>query len=169
MSRFKRGYRAVWPLPVSSSSACLATPVPYTGRIASEPLGAFDCHDPRCARCRHRPSCQHQFCSLEMTPQPKPVPSTTRLTPTSIARWPQGRKSESNFDRSPPIHWFRPHIRGGRRLSLVLPWFEADNRCGFRGTVRVPMLVRILRTYKLPEILMLAAATLCVVVSVAAY
>jgi hypothetical protein len=29
------------------------------------------------------------------------------------------------------------------------------------------MLVRILRTYELPEILMLAAATLCVVVSVA--
>jgi hypothetical protein len=28
------------------------------------------------------------------------------------------------------------------------------------------MLVRILRTYELPEILMLAAATLCVVVSV---
>jgi hypothetical protein len=29
------------------------------------------------------------------------------------------------------------------------------------------MLVRILRTYELPEFLMLAAATLCVVVSVA--
>ena len=29
------------------------------------------------------------------------------------------------------------------------------------------MLVRILRTYELPEILMLAAATLCVVASVA--
>ena len=29
------------------------------------------------------------------------------------------------------------------------------------------MLVRILRTYELPEILMLAAVTLCVVVSVA--
>jgi hypothetical protein len=28
------------------------------------------------------------------------------------------------------------------------------------------MLVRILRTYELPEILMLAAATLCVVVSI---
>jgi hypothetical protein len=31
----------------------------------------------------------------------------------------------------------------------------------------VPMLVRILITYELPEILMLAAATLCVVVSAA--
>jgi hypothetical protein len=31
------------------------------------------------------------------------------------------------------------------------------------------MLVRILRTYELPEILMLAAAALCVVVSVLAY
>jgi hypothetical protein len=31
------------------------------------------------------------------------------------------------------------------------------------------MLVRILRTYELTEILMLAAATLCVVVSVLAY
>jgi hypothetical protein len=67
---------------------------------------------------------------------------------------------------APPIHWFRPHTGSGRRLSLVLPWFEADNRCGSRGTVRVHMLVRILRTYRLPEILMLAAAaTLCVVVS----
>jgi hypothetical protein len=66
----------------------------------------------------------------------------------------------------PPIHWFRPHTGSGRRLSLVLPWFEADYRCGSRGTVRVPMLVRILRTYRLSEILMLAAATtLCVVVS----
>ena len=37
---------------------------------------------------------------------------------------------------------------------------------GFGGTVRVPMLVRILRTYELPEILMLAVATVCVVVSV---
>jgi hypothetical protein len=54
-------------------------------------------------------------------------------------------------------------------MSLFLPPFEADNHCGFRGTVRVPMLVRILRTYELPEILMLAAATLCVVVSVIAY
>ena len=64
------------------------------------------------------------------------------------------------------IHWFRQHTGSGRRLSLVLPWFEADNRRGSRGTVRVPMLVRILRTYRLPEILMLAAAaTLCVVVS----
>ena len=63
------------------------------------------------------------------------------------------------------IHWFRQHTGSGRRLSLVL-WFEADNRRGSRGTVRVPMLVRILRTYRLPEILMLAAAaTLCVVVS----
>jgi hypothetical protein len=43
--------------------------------------------------------------------------------------------------------------------------FEGDNYCGSRGTVRVPMLVRILRTYRLPEILMLAAAPLCVVVS----
>ena len=61
---------------------------------------------------------------------------------------------------------FRQHTGSGRRLSLVLPWFEADNRRGSRGTVRVPMLVRILRTYRLPEILMLAAAaTLCVVVS----
>ena len=55
---------------------------------------------------------------------------------------------------------------GGRKVSLVLPWFEVDNYCGFRGTVRVPMLVRILRTYELPEILMLAAAALGVVVSV---
>ena len=31
------------------------------------------------------------------------------------------------------------------------------------------MLVRILRTYELPEILMLAAATLCVVLIVAAF
>ena len=31
----------------------------------------------------------------------------------------------------------------------------------------VPMLVRILKTYDLPEIMMLAAATLCMVVSVA--
>ena len=68
-----------------------------------------------------------------------------------------------------PIHRFRPAPEGGRRISLVLPWFEADNHCGFRGTVRVPMLVRILRTYELPEILMLAAATLCVVVGVLAY
>jgi hypothetical protein len=55
---------------------------------------------------------------------------------------------------------------GGRKVSLVLPWFEVDNYCGFRGTVRVPMLVRILRACELPEILMLAAATLCVVVGV---
>ena len=34
------------------------------------------------------------------------------------------------------------------------------------GTARVPMLVRILRAYELPDILMLAAATLCVVVSI---
>ena len=46
------------------------------------------------------------------------------------------------------IRWFRQHTGSGRRLSLVLPWFEADNRRGSRGTVRVPMLVRILRTYK---------------------
>jgi GAF domain-containing protein len=29
-------------------------------------------------------------------------------------------------------------IRGGRRLSSVLPWFEADNRCGFRGDCEGP-------------------------------
>src|SRR5215472_17004825 len=40
--------------------------------------------------------------------------------------------------RAPTIHWFRPHIRGGRRLSLVLTWFEADNRCGFRGDCEGP-------------------------------
>jgi hypothetical protein len=66
-----------------------------------------------------------------------------------------------------PIPWFRPHTRSGRGISLVLPWFEADNYCGFRGTVRVPILMRILKTYGVPEILMLAAATLCVVVSIA--
>src|SRR4029077_18034326 len=66
-----------------------------------------------------------------------------------------------------PILWFSAHSRTGRGISLVLPWFEADNHCGSRGTVRVPMLVRILRTYQLPEILMLAAATLCVVGGVA--
>ena len=65
------------------------------------------------------------------------------------------------------IHWFRPHTGSGREISLVLPWLEADNYYGFRGTVRVPMFVRILRTYALPEILMLAAAALCVVVVVA--
>lgn len=63
-----------------------------------------------------------------------------------------------------PGAWPKPMDRA---ISLVLPWFEADNYCGFRGTVRVPMLVRILRTYELPEILMLTTATLCVVVSVA--
>ena len=63
------------------------------------------------------------------------------------------------------ILWFRPNTGSGRGISLVLPSFEADNYRGSRGTVRVPMLVRILRTYALPEILMLAAATLCVVVS----
>jgi hypothetical protein len=67
------------------------------------------------------------------------------------------------------ILWFSEHSRTGRGISLVLPWFEADNYCGSRGTVRVPMLVRILRTYQLPEILMLAAATPCVVVGVVAY
>jgi hypothetical protein len=51
------------------------------------------------------------------------------------------------------------------RLSFA--YLKGDNYCGSRGTVRVPMLVRILRTYRLPEILMLAAATLCVVVVVA--
>jgi hypothetical protein len=66
-----------------------------------------------------------------------------------------------------PILWFSAHSRTGRGISLVLPWFEADNCCGSRGTVRVPMLVRILRTYQLPEILMVAAATLFVVVSAA--
>jgi hypothetical protein len=77
------------------------------------------------------------------------------------------------FRKSPTpmslILWFSEHSRTGRGISLVLPWFEADNYCGSRGTVRVPMLVRILRTYQLPEILMLAAATLCVVVGVVAY
>ena len=68
-----------------------------------------------------------------------------------------------------PILWFRPNTGSGRGISLVLPSFEADNYRGSRGTVRVPMLVRILRTYQLPEILMLAAATLCVVVGVVAY
>src|SRR4029077_13569387 len=45
-----------------------------------------------------------------------------------------------------PILWFSAHSRTGRGISLVLPWFEADNHCGSRGTVRVPMLVRILRS-----------------------
>ena len=49
--------------------------------------------------------------------------------------------------------------------TLSFAYLNGDNYYGSRGTVRVPMLVRILRTYRLPEILMLAAATLCVVVS----
>jgi len=31
------------------------------------------------------------------------------------------------------IHWFRRHTRSGHGTSLVLPWFEADNHCGFGG------------------------------------
>jgi hypothetical protein len=59
------------------------------------------------------------------------------------------------------IHWFR--AAGHPQFCLGLkPTIIAG-----RGTVRVPMLVRILRTYELPEILMLAVATLCVVISVA--
>jgi hypothetical protein len=51
------------------------------------------------------------------------------------------------------------------RNTLSFAYLNGENYCGPRGTVRVPMLVRILRTYRLPEILMLAVATLCVAVS----
>jgi hypothetical protein len=85
-----------------------------------------------------------------------------------VAAWERSRAvMESRAGWGLPIHWFRPHTRSGREISLVLPCFAADNCCGSRGTVRVPMLVRILRTYQLPEILMVAAATLFVVVSAA--
>ena len=54
---------------------------------------------------------------------------------------------------------------GKRRGTLILLGLNRTIIAG-RGTVRVPMLVRILRTFELPEILMFTAAMLCVVVSV---
>jgi hypothetical protein len=47
-------------------------------------------------------------------------------------------------------------------LASVVLKSAASFKCS-----EVPMLVRVLRTYDLPEILMLAAATLCVVISIA--
>jgi hypothetical protein len=57
------------------------------------------------------------------------------------------------------------HTLGGPRNTLSFAYLKGGQLLRVSGDCEVPMLVRILRTYRLPEILMLAAATLCVVVS----
>jgi hypothetical protein len=52
-------------------------------------------------------------------------------------------------------------------VGLIPPFLDSENIAGVWGTVRVPMFSPALRSYDLPEIMMLAAATGCVVVSIA--
>ena len=80
--------------------------------------------------------------------------SATRRKRTCAAASRKQFRQLGNIGRDPPGH----HI-----FAAV----SARQYCGRRGTVVVPMLVRILKTYDLPEITTLATATLCMVVSIA--
>jgi hypothetical protein len=88
---------------------------------------------------------------LEQEQKPReaaPSPDRTMVTlMLRLARAPAGRRDfaaadqmfsavvpfNANVAAMPSIHWFRPHTRSGRRTSLILPWFEADNYRGFGG------------------------------------